>query len=327
MGRKIPARKHMGIKDPLRQKAEKLALIKDKINNPPEKKDFQKVSHSLARFIKAKEEALANENNKGNTKWKRKRIDNEDKPENYKNYKGKAQQNRNDKELPNIKQHQNEKDIDYLRRINRITKESIQEAQFEAKYGVEVVRNKTTGEIKLKKRPKDELETQMKENLKRNKKNGKITEPPLVLSTEEKRRLVKEVMAKKKAEKNERPIVEEYKRDEFKFGEVVQQPPTLPTPRLAQKAETVPRPGKKVLLLHSVIEQHTNLAEPNKTGKNSKTPAAAPKATTKNVGSLKGKRKDLSMAMRHMIDTEQNNVVKMYKELKKNQRKEGVKKS
>lgn len=31
--------------------------IKDKINNPPEKRDFQKVSHSLARFIKLKEDA------------------------------------------------------------------------------------------------------------------------------------------------------------------------------------------------------------------------------------------------------------------------------
>lgn len=34
-----------------------LHRIKDKIDNPPEKKDFQKVSHSLARFIKLKNEA------------------------------------------------------------------------------------------------------------------------------------------------------------------------------------------------------------------------------------------------------------------------------
>lgn len=31
--------------------------IKDKINDPPERRDFQKVSHSLARFIKLKEAA------------------------------------------------------------------------------------------------------------------------------------------------------------------------------------------------------------------------------------------------------------------------------
>lgn len=29
--------------------------IKDKINNPPEKQDFQKISHKLADFIKLKE--------------------------------------------------------------------------------------------------------------------------------------------------------------------------------------------------------------------------------------------------------------------------------
>lgn len=38
--------------------------IKDKIDNPPEKKDFQKVSHSLARFIKLKEEAAASRQEK-----------------------------------------------------------------------------------------------------------------------------------------------------------------------------------------------------------------------------------------------------------------------
>lgn len=44
----------------------------------------------------------------------------------------------------------------------------------------------------------------------------------------------------------------------------------------------------------------------------------------KNIGSLKGKRKDMSMSMRHMIETEQNNVVNMYKELKKKQRLESA---
>lgn len=61
-----------------------LGRIKDKIDNPPEKRDHQKVSHSLARFIKAKEAAAAN----ANVKIKRIKkhapktaaIDNEDKP-------------------------------------------------------------------------------------------------------------------------------------------------------------------------------------------------------------------------------------------------------
>lgn len=50
--------------------------IKDKIDNPPEKKDHQKISNSLANFIKLKDEAKAGT-------YKRKRAhqnDDEDKP-------------------------------------------------------------------------------------------------------------------------------------------------------------------------------------------------------------------------------------------------------
>lgn len=56
--------------------------IKDKINNPPEKRDHQKVSHSLARFIKLKE-AAKNQSSKKVIEQKRaKRAtnENEDKP-------------------------------------------------------------------------------------------------------------------------------------------------------------------------------------------------------------------------------------------------------
>lgn len=104
MGRKIPARKHMGVRDPLKQSQERYALwvrilsigevgiliafffsffrrIKDKINNPPVKRDDQKVSHSLARFMKLKEAAATNAKNKKKAKNSTKAIvDNEDKP-------------------------------------------------------------------------------------------------------------------------------------------------------------------------------------------------------------------------------------------------------
>lgn len=56
--------------------------IKDKINNPPEKRDDQKVSHSLARFIELKEAATTKAKNKKKKKNASKPIivDNEDKP-------------------------------------------------------------------------------------------------------------------------------------------------------------------------------------------------------------------------------------------------------
>lgn len=56
--------------------------IKDKINNPPEKRDHQKVSHSLARFIKLKEAAKkqSTEQSIDRKRIKRPTNKNEDKP-------------------------------------------------------------------------------------------------------------------------------------------------------------------------------------------------------------------------------------------------------
>lgn len=143
----------------------------------------------------------------------------------------------------------NETDHAYLRRVNRITQESVQEAQFEAKYGVEVVRNKKTGEIKLKKKPANEIDERLKQNMedhKRGKKSGKGADSAaagttIVLSSEQKMKLVKKMMAEKKAAKTVAEPIKDFKKDEFTFGEVVHGPPTLTTPRRGQKAETVPR--------------------------------------------------------------------------------------
>lgn len=154
---------------------------------------------------------------------------------------------RNEKEFKNITQRENETDVAYLRRVNRITHESAQEAKFEAKYGVEVVRNKKTGEIKLKKKPTNEIDERLKQNMqthKRAKKSGKVTDaaaPSIVLSSDESSKLAKKMMSEKKAAKTAAEPVKYFKNEEFKFGEVVHAPPTLTTPRLAQKAETVPR--------------------------------------------------------------------------------------
>lgn len=77
------------------------------------------------------------------------------------------------------------------------------------------------------------------------------------------------------------------------------------------------------MLLHSVIEQNsTDKPSPSTTQKEAK----PTQSNNKMTGTLKGKRKDLSMALRHMIDNEQNNVVNLYRQMKKNQRLENAKK-
>lgn len=71
--------------------------------------------------------------------------------------------------------------------------------------------------------------------------------------------------------------------------------------------------------MRSVIEEYSKTED----DENQKEKKIAEKSTiskAKSSNSLKGKRKDLSMAMRKMIDTEQDNVVKLYKQLKKDQR-------
>lgn len=154
-----------------------------------------------------------------------------------------------------MKQGPNETDHGFMRRVNRVTQDSVEEAKFEAKYGVEVVRNSKTGEIKLKKKPRNEIDERLKQNMenqKRLKKGGKAIPSAVVLAPEEKKKLIKAMMAEKKQKQKElkEPEIEEFKRDEVKFGEVVNAPPQqLTVPRRAQKAETVSRVRKIQKLL------------------------------------------------------------------------------
>lgn len=167
-------------------------------------------------------------------------------PDNYtKKNKNKKKQpvSRNDKECENLYQRKNESDQGFMRRVNRVTQESVEEAKFEAKYGVEVVRNQKTGEIKLKKRPPNEIDERLKQNVANLRQKGKKGNAPIVIPTQERKKLIKAMMLEKKQKDTEAktPVIEEFKRDEVKFGEVVNAPPQLTVPRLAKKAETVPR--------------------------------------------------------------------------------------
>lgn len=162
--------------------------------------------------------------------------------ENYtKKGKKKRPDARNDKQFDNLYQKPNESDRNFMRRVNRVTQESVEEAKFEAKYGVEVVRNKKTGEIKLKKRPTNEIDEQLKQNAANAKKGGKKVKPQITISPEERKKLVKAMLEEKKQKETKTEEIKDFKREEIKFGEVVNEPPQLVLPRKAEKAETVPR--------------------------------------------------------------------------------------
>ncbi|KAK9302189.1 hypothetical protein QLX08_005651 [Tetragonisca angustula] len=55
MGRKIPGKKHRGVKDPFKQQAKRYAELETKINAPPKNAEEQAIPKSLERVIKLKE--------------------------------------------------------------------------------------------------------------------------------------------------------------------------------------------------------------------------------------------------------------------------------
>ncbi|KAJ8959027.1 hypothetical protein NQ318_022281 [Aromia moschata] len=61
----------------------------------------------------------------------------------------------------------------------------------------------------------------------------------------------KEKKMKKSSKVNE---FEKYQ-DQVKFGEIVHAPPTLVAPKKVEKSQNAPRPGKKNLLLKSIIDK------------------------------------------------------------------------
>ncbi|XP_036317962.1 uncharacterized protein LOC118732940 [Rhagoletis pomonella] len=296
--RKIPARKHHGVRDPLKQLEAKQKRLSKVTNNPPEH-DSQQVSFKFAQFKKLVDDTKAGK------KIKRIHKGREDKPKNNAT---------NSKKFTYIKKLRDETDEDYLKRVNRVTTQSLREAQYEAKYGVNVVRNPKTGEISITKKPKNEIDELLKEKQKSRgkRKNAKNTtlKP---LNPELAKELIKQAIKEDKEEKAKaNRDIEEYKQDVFRFGEVVHAPPSLLTlPRKAQKFDTVPRPGKKSnLLLKSLLPDNRVENE-----KELKVPKVADGKVEKPA--LSGKRKKLPLATRKMLEDEQGKLIEMYRAMKK----------
>ncbi|EDW07380.1 uncharacterized protein LOC6584408 [Drosophila mojavensis] len=314
--RKIPVRKHHGVRDPLKQIEEREKKLASVTNNPPTQNDEQRTSHNFTQFKRIVEAAKAGK------KLKIGNIGKEDKPKETKTKKT-PNSTAGGQKASKIKQFDNETDEEYLRRVNRITNASVREAQYEAKYGVNVIRNPKTGEITLQKRPKNEIDELLKQKQKErhNLKNGRRKTNAVVkngMDAKTRKELIKRAFkeADQEAKKEPAPL-SEYKRDVIKFGEIVHAPPALKTlPRKANKDETVPRPGRKAnLLLRSLIADGATATTQSSPPSKKKVPAQS--APTKLQ--MKGKRKDLPAATRNMLEGERNKMVDLYRQLKKKQ--------
>ncbi|KAH8304761.1 hypothetical protein KR044_011225 [Drosophila immigrans] len=326
--RKIPVRKHHGVRDPLQQIEQREKKLANVTNNPPTQKDDQRGSFRFQQFKKLADTAKAGK------RLKLGAVGKEDLPKATTGKQPKKPQpNNNHNRHVNIKQLADETDEDYLRRVNRMTSASVREAQYEAKYGVNVIRNPQTGEITVQKRPKNEIDELLKQKQKERhlaksggrKKQQKKTANLMDAKTSKEliKRAYKEADEEEDDEDETAPPTE-YKRDVFKFGEIVHAPPTLKTlPRKANKSETVPRPGSKSnLLLKSLMEKPASEAVATQSSaSSSSSPVKSKKkkllATTPTKQQLKGKRKDLPAATRNMLEGERSKMIDLYRQLKK----------
>lgn len=219
-------------------------------------------------------------------------------------------------DLDGLKRNANEPEYKFMKRVERITHQRRLEAQFAAKYNVDIVRDQNTGAIKLKKKPKDEIEELMKKNIaearsgkKKFTKTEEVSDVPPKLSSLQKLQLKKKSKKQTKEDEKSR-VFAEYQHDTIKFGETVLAPPTLITPRRATKSESARRPGMSNNLLLAPMLRNGETVSTSKQPKIFKIKGPIDK---------KGKRKNLPNSTRMALEAERLNAVDMYRQLKKKQ--------
>ena len=222
MGRKIPAKKHHGVKDPEKQAERRNAKIKLKINEAPFNIDDQEIPKKLKNLFQKK-------------KFKKvKLIDDEPVPkvkgDNSEVNKFKPQ--RPIKKIPDFKRLPGETDKDLLWRTELTTRDYMKKARFEAKYDVDVETNEKTGEVDIKKRKKKLIEDSIKTDPKNKWQKKKLKKlEKLEQERDERKKLKKEKFKMRKLyKKNKGKKQDDFsvlKQDKVEFGDVAEQPPTL----------------------------------------------------------------------------------------------------
>ena len=300
MGRKIPGKKHRGVKDPFKQQAKRKAELETKINAPPKDADDQAIPKSLEKIVKLKEAVKSGKITKvKNKKKNRKNALISVGEQNSKPLHPKAKP---DKVVPIFRQKAGESKEQFLHRVDRDTHAFLKETQFEKKYGVLVNRNPKTGNIEgVTKCSKDELDNIKKLKVKdkdtKKKKKKKAVEKPKMTKAQKRKEKLK--LKKEKLKENEVDEFESLK-DEVEFGEIVHEPPQIKVRPKKADSSSAAKPGKKDLLLHSVLKK-----------------SKAPKMNTKKVSIDKsGKRKNLPIGERRQLEKQQSDIIATYRKLK-----------
>ena len=222
MGRKIPAKKHHGVKDPEKQAERRHAKIKLKINEAPTNIDDQEIPKKLKDLFQKK-------------KFKKvKLIDDEPQPKakGESSEANKFRPQRPIKKIPKFERIPGETDRDFLWRTELTTRNYLKKARFEDKYDVDVETNDKTGEVDIKKREKKLIDTSVKIDPKNKWEKKKLKKlEKLQNEREERKKLKKEKFKMRKLHKKNKGKKQDdfsvLKQDKVEFGDVVEQPPTL----------------------------------------------------------------------------------------------------
>ncbi|XP_047505236.1 coiled-coil domain-containing protein 137 [Pieris napi] len=231
MGRKIPAKKHRGVKDPLVQHARRMQSLKDKINAPPIDPDEQPVPRSLSRLF-------AFQDNGKVTKKKKKKLSLPSKES--------IQKGVGINPITQLKKLPGESGRGFSLRINSAIR-ALHDPIDEEEYPQDLEHEDAKGERMFDQR----------ERRRRKKKGKQNDEEPKLTRTQK-------FALKKKAKKEKAAAEEEIKEvvyEHVEFGDITHAPPNLTVrPKMRGQDSTsmgAPRPGRKELLLSSMLSGNT----------------------------------------------------------------------
>ncbi|KAL0841647.1 hypothetical protein ABMA28_015299 [Loxostege sticticalis] len=239
MGRKIPAKKHRGVKDPLQQQAKRLQSLKGKINAPPKDPDEQPVPRSLMRLF-GLQDAKTNDNKPANKKKHKRPALNDSRQSNTQGKNPISQM----KKLPG------ESGRSFSLRINSAVK-ALHGSIDQDDYPVEM-------ETEPDDIQGDRMEAQRRRRERKRARAGAAGdgEPPAPTRAQ---RLALKKQAKKQRETEALQEKREVVYERVGFGEVAHAPPALSFKhRKAPKDAGAPRPGRRDLLLSKLLDKSSS---------------------------------------------------------------------
>lgn len=293
MGRKIPGKKHHGVKDPAKQAAKREQLLKQKVNSAPKNIDDQEVPRKLQSIMKSKN--LPKVAKKKGDKRDENLLDSSK----HMGYEMRLPgMTKPLKPVPVFKQNPGEPQRQFLRRVNRTVQQFLTRKEYEDKYNVEMVNDPKSGQPQFIDREKDEIDEEMDKV-----KAKKLQKKGIVLKSKEEKRKERRLKEKERRLKKKRKKGCSEDFDDFTdsvgFNEIVSAPPKLPG--VVNSEARRPGQSKALLLLHDQLKRpHTNT-------KDTKTHKPKPK------------KDKVSLAKQKMLTEERTSVIEQYRAIKRKQ--------